>query len=183
VDIVVLVLWMFNAGAGFYLLVTSNLSRGRAVPDTEPAQLPTPSKVAATAQPAKVAAPAQPVASAPAKAGRVNWDPPSLARAKSEPIPGLRPLLEFSHPALGITGFGFWAGYTLSHNRILAVIAFGVLVATVCAGLSWFARNTREARRRPDDDSAPSFRPRLVVLHGVGATLTFLLAALVAARI
>ena len=186
-DIVVLVLWMFNAAAGIYLLATSNLS-GRAVPDAEPAQETTSAKVAAVVESARAAAPAQTAepakAAASAKAGRVSFDPPSLVRAKSEPmVPGLRPLLEFTHPALAIPGFGFWTGYTLTHNRILAVIAFGVLVVTVCAGLSWFVGNAREARRRPQDDSAPSFSPRLVVLHGAGAALIFLLAGLVAARL
>ena len=47
--IVVLVLWLFTAGAGFYLLVTSNLGRARpaattpaAEPATAPAEPPRP---------------------------------------------------------------------------------------------------------------------------------------------
>ena len=41
--IVVLVLWLFTAGAGFYLLVTSNLGRARpaaTTPAAEPATAP-----------------------------------------------------------------------------------------------------------------------------------------------
>ena len=53
----------------------------------------------------------------PGKPGRVNYDPPSLVRAKAEPIPGLRALLEFAHPALAIIGFGLWAGFVLIHER------------------------------------------------------------------
>ena len=34
--IVVLVLWLFTAGAGFYLLVTSNLGRARPAATTRP---------------------------------------------------------------------------------------------------------------------------------------------------
>ena len=99
-------------------------------------------------------------------------------------LPGLRSLLEFAHPALAITGLAFWLGFTLVHNRALGWIAFGLVTATVCLGLTWFAANTRAARRnreRPDqDDAAPSFGIRLVVLHGGAAAVTFVLAGLTA---
>ena len=99
-------------------------------------------------------------------------------------LPGLRSLLEFAHPALAITGLAFWLGFTLVHNRALGWIAFGLVTATVCLGLTWFAANTRAARRNresPDqDEPAPSFGIRLVVLHGGAAAVTFVLAALTA---
>ena len=61
--IVVLVLWLFTAGAGFYLLVTSNLGRARpaaTTPAAEPATAPAESATVSAAAPAKasVAAPA-----------------------------------------------------------------------------------------------------------------------------
>jgi hypothetical protein len=104
-------------------------------------------------------------------------------------VPGLRLLLEFAHPALAITGLAFWLGFTLVHNRVLGWIAFGLVTATVCLGLTWFAANTRAARRdresrdrenRDRDEPAPSFGIRLVVLHGGGAAVTIVLAALTA---
>ena len=122
-------------------------------------------------------------------------------------LPSARSLVEFTHPALGITGLAFWLGFTLVHTRILGWIAFGVIVATACVGLGWFTANTRAARRaatgRPDatsppnatsppdgtsppngtnrlDASAPSFVGRLVALHGSAAALTLTLAALTA---
>ncbi len=67
------------------------------------------------------------------------------------------------------------------HNRALGWIAFGLVTATVCLGLTWFTANTRAAaRRRDQDEPAPSFGIRLVVLHGGGAAVTFALAALTA---
>ena len=69
-------------------------------------------------------------------------------------LPGLRSLLEFAHPACAIIGLGFWLGYTLVHYRPLGWIAFGLVTATVCLGLSWFAANTRAARRPRQDASA-----------------------------
>ena len=95
-------------------------------------------------------------------------------------MPGLRSLLEFAHPALAITGLAFWLGFTLVHNRALGWIAFGLVTATACLGLSWFTTNARAARRRDRGATAPSFGIRLVVLHGGAAAVTFALAALTA---
>ena len=61
-------------------------------------------------------------------------------------VPALRSLLEFAHPALAITGLAFWLGFTFVHTRALGWIAFGLVTATICLGLTWFAANTRAAR-------------------------------------
>jgi hypothetical protein len=95
-------------------------------------------------------------------------------------VPGARALLEFAHPAFGIIGLAFWLGFSLVHNRILGWIAFGLVAVTACAGLAWFTANLRAARRHDPDsgEPAPSFRPRMVAVHGGAAALTFILAAL-----
>ena len=232
--IVVLVLWLFTVGAGFYLLVTSNLGRARPAattlavtnPVAEPASAepalaesatvpaaataasatsvaqaaaatpataapPTPAASAAQAAPATQAASAtQATSAAPAaskrdmrRAARDRFDPPSLTAAKNAPVvPGLRSLMEFAHPAFAIVGLGFWLGFTLVHNRALGWIAFGLVTATVCLGLTWYTANTRAARSKnaPEDQPAPSFSNRLVILHGSAAAVTFALAALTA---
>jgi hypothetical protein len=97
-------------------------------------------------------------------------------------MPGLRPLLEFAHPAFAAIGLGFWLGFTMVHNRVLGWIAFGLVTATVCLGLTWFTANARaaKAKRRDQGEPPPSFGIRLVVLHGGAATVTFVLAALTA---
>jgi hypothetical protein len=187
--IVVLVLWLFTAGAGFYLLVTSNLGRARPAATT-PAAEPAPAE-AATVPATPAASAAQPAASvaAPAskremrRAVRDRFDPPSLTAAKNAPaVPGLRSMLEFAHPAFAIVGLGFWLGFTLVHDRGLGWIAFGLVTATVCLGLTWYTANARAARREgpPGSEPAPAFRTRLVLLHGSAATVTFALAALTA---
>jgi hypothetical protein len=203
--IVVLVLWLSTAGAGFYLLVTSNLGRARPSATTPAATIPTAEPATAPAEPAtvSVAAPAKASAAAPAaqttaaqtpaappaskremrRAARDRFDPPSLTAAKSAPaVPGLRSLLEFAHPAFAIVGLGFWLGFTMVHDRALGWIAFGLVTATVCLGLTWYTANTRAARREepPGSEPAPAFRTRLVLLHGSAATVTFALAALTA---
>jgi len=197
--IVVLVLWLFTAGAGFYLLVTSNLGRARpaaAGPAAEPAAAAPAAVHAASAAPAASSAgtPAasgtQPAPAAPPaskremrRAARDRFDPPSLTAAKNAPVvPGLRALLEFAHPASAIVGLGFWLGFTLVHNRALGWIAFGLVTVTVCLGLTWYAANARAARRKgsPEGEPAPSFSTRLVILHGSAAAVTFVLAALAA---
>ena len=193
--IVVLVLWLFTAGAGFYLLVTSNLGRARpvvATPAAEPATTPTESAAVpagASAKPAAASTPQVTATQSPAskremrRMARDRFDPPSLTAAKNAPVvPGLRSLLEFAHPAFAIVGLGFWLGFTLVHDRGLGWIAFGLVTATVCLGLTWYTANARAARREgpPGSEPAPAFRTRLVLLHGSAATVTFALAALTA---
>jgi hypothetical protein len=190
--IAVLVLWLFTAGAGFYLLVTSNLGRARpgattpaAEPATAPAESATVPAAATAAGSAAQPAPEVPPASKREvrRAARDRFDPPSLIAAKSAPaVPGLRSLLEFAHPAFAIVGLGFWLGFTMVHDLALGWIAFGLVTAAVCLGLTWYTANTRAARRegRPGSEPAPAFRTRLVLLHGSAATVTFALAALTA---
>jgi hypothetical protein len=81
-----------------------------------------------------------------------------------------------------IVGLAFWLGYSLVHNRTLAWIAFGLAVATICAGISWFTANARAARRDHDAGTAakPAFSTRLIAIHGAAAAITFALAALTA---
>ena len=175
--IVVLVLWLFTAGAGFSVLITSNLKGGHAVSAAQlvPAE-------ARTAE-ARAAGPV-PVSAAPVKD---RFAPPSLVAARNAPVvPGRRALLEFAHPALGIIGLAFWLGFSLVHYRVLGWIGFGLAAATACAGLTWFTINVRAAKRhepknrenRDSEEPPPSFRGRLVALHGAGAALSFVLAAL-----
>ena len=95
-------------------------------------------------------------------------------------MPGLRDLVEFAHPALGIIGLAFWLGYALVHNRTLAWIAFGLAAVTASIGLAWFTANVRAAKRQSGAAEAPSFSARLVAMHGGAAALTFALAALTA---
>jgi len=174
VTVAVLVLWLCTAAVGGYQLATSSRSRKAAPAPADPVPTPTP---------------ASPVRD------RDRFDPQSLRDAKSEPLPGLKDLAEFSHPTLAMIGFGFWFGYVVSHDRLFLVIAIGILLGTICAGLSWFTANTRAARRAAAADAAPgaehgaegvgplSVSPRLLILHAVGAGLTLLVAALIAARV
>jgi hypothetical protein len=200
--IVVLVLWAFTAGAGFYLLVTSTLGRAgtadpeAAVPAPQPAAAPSAQAALPATQPAAAALPAtQSVAAARPqaspqreaspremrRAARERWDPPSLTAAKKAPIlPGPRSVLEFAHPACAIVGFGFWLGFTLIHARGLGWIAFGLITLTACLGLAWFAANVRFARTGHRDRPAPYFSARLMAVHGCAAAVTITLAALTA---
>jgi hypothetical protein len=160
--IVGLLVWACTVAAGVYLLVSSTR------PGAESAAPPVPPAPASTP---------------PSAAARNRFDPPSLARAKSEPIPGLRALGEFIHPLLGITGLGLFVGYVLVRTWILGAMALGIGIGAVAAGLSWAVINARAARREVPDRYAMSFPPRLLLLHGLGAAVTILLAALIVARV
>jgi len=191
VAIATLLLWMCTAAVGGYLLVTSTRiggagqrhDPGAPVPASQPA--PPSQPVRAPAQ----AAPGTAQAATPPRA-RDRFDPPSLARAKSEPLPGMRELAEFTHPALAIIGLGFWLSYVLSRDRVFAAIGSGVLLGAIAAGVSWAIVNARAAKRAADGGPAAagpyagalSFSPRLLVLHAAGAVLTLLIAVVIAAR-
>ncbi len=112
---------------------------------------------------------------------------PDIPRVKVHATPGEHPLLEFAHPALGLLGLGLWFIYVGTGHRPLAWVAFGVLVLTIGAGLSWLVRSARSARgerEAPGEREAGGPRralpPRLVLLHGLLATATFVLAVLTA---
>ena len=155
--IAALVLWVLTAGAGVSLLAAGNAARRTA---------------------ASAAAPASPPARFAAVPLTDDGRPPPVPRTKVVAPPGEHPLLEFSHPALALIGFGFWLAFVLVHYRSLAWISFGVLVVTLGAGLGWLIRNTRANRRRKG--AARAFPPRLLVLHGLAATAVLALTALTA---
>jgi hypothetical protein len=155
--ITVLVLWVVTAGAGVALLSTGNAARRLA------------------------AGPVQ-TASRPARSAAVpltdDGRPPPVPRTRVTVPPGEHPLLEFSHPALALAGLAFWFAFVLIHYRPLAWISFGILVATLGAGLGWLAANALAARRR--QDAARAFPPRLIVLHGLAASVAIALTVLTA---
>jgi hypothetical protein len=97
--IVVLVLWLLTAGAGFYLLVTSSLGRPRttepgAVPAPKPTPAPKPAS-APTAQPASAPKPASAPAAQPASAPAAQ---PASAPA-AQPASAPAALSQSSQPA------------------------------------------------------------------------------------
>jgi hypothetical protein len=175
VTIAALLVWMCTAAAGGYLLATRARSAD-AGPTAEPEPQPAPVPAAA-----ETGAPGPPAAARQARRAKDRFDPPSLVRAKSEPLPGMRALAEFAHPALAVTGFAFWAAYLLTGDRIFAAIGLGILLGAICAGVSWFTVNKRAVRRGRAD--ALILSPRLLLLHGAGAALTLLLTALITARV
>jgi hypothetical protein len=174
-----LLLWLCTAAVGSYLLVTAAHASGDTEP--EPAEAVPVSSTVGIVPPATPATPVR---------DRDRFDPPSLQRAKSEPVPGLKALAEFAHPSLAMIGFGFWFGYVVSRDRLFAEIGLGVLLGAICAGLSWFIVNIRAAKRAAAAGTdlattAPGTAPlspptRVLTVHAIGATLTLLFAVLIA---
>jgi hypothetical protein len=200
VAVAALLLWLCTAAVGSYLLATSVRSGNTDPAPPAPGEsVQVPAEHAAAAGTDLASAAAFPVpAPAPERRARARdrFDPPSLQRAKSEPLPGMKELAEFAHPALAMIGVGFWLGYVVSRDRLFAVIGLGVLLGAIGAGLSWFTANTRAARRAAaagadsGTDSGTGARgapplaasPRLLILHATGAALTLLFAVLIAVR-
>ncbi len=162
--IVTLVLWVITATAGVSLLGTGGAAR-RLAAETARAQ----------ADPARTA-------SAPVRTGAVpltaEGKPPPGPKVKVATPPGEHPLLEFSHPALALTGLACWFMFVFVHYRPFAWISFGVLVVTIGLGLSWLLRNAQVARRHVS--AAWTFPPQLVVLHGLAAAIAITLTVLTA---
>jgi hypothetical protein len=193
VAVAALLLWLCTAAIGSYLLVTAIHSGDDQREPEESVPVPAEQPAAASTGPAVAAAsPAQ--AKAPARPRRNDRDrfaPLSLQQARSEPLPGLKDLAEFVHPALAMIGIGFWLGYVVSRDRLFAVIGLGILLGAICAGVSLFTVNTRAARRAAADaDAAPAApgtapltaSPLVLTLHAIGASLTLLFAVLIAVR-
>ena len=204
--IAALVLWISTVAIGTYLLATAaRIGKTESAP-SEPVPVSAGQTGTASTDPAAVSSRAsgsQAAAAAPAtplaERLRANKDdrfaPPSLQAERDQPLPGMKELAEFAHPALAIIGLAFWVGYVVSRDRIMLAIGLGILLGAICAGLSWFTVNTRAARRAvansADDDSdtedlrtAPlSFTPLVLTLHTVGAALTLLFVVLIAAHV
>ena len=196
--IAALVVWVLTAAAGLVLFITGNAARraGAAQAPGQPArgrlapagqgtgqqhtgQQAVPSRAAALTVPPAATAAARPV-TPPGEPGPAAGpaEPPPIPRVKVHARPGEHPLLEFSHPTLGLIGMGLWFVYVGTRHAPLAWASFGILVAAIAAGLSWLARNRLAARR--GDPARAGFPPRLVLLHGLAATATFALAVLTA---
>jgi hypothetical protein len=166
--IVVLVLWLATAAVGLTMLRAGNSARR-----------------AAAAQAALQSAALQTVALVPQTRARsaavplgADGSPPAAPHTRVVTPPGEHPLLEFSHPALAISGLAAWSMYVYVHYRPLAWIAFGILLVTMAAGIGWLIRSKSDARRKVS--TAWEFPPRLIRLHGLAATLSIALTILTA---
>ena len=83
------------------------------------------------------------------------------------------------HPALGLIGLGSWIAFVVTGFHTFAWIAFGVLLATITAGLTWYTINTRRAAARAGAEPAAEGRrypPRRILIHGGAASTTLILA-------
>jgi hypothetical protein len=171
VAVAALLLWLCTATIGSYLLVTA-IRAGNRDQEARPAE--------------PVSVPAAPAATPASARSRDIFAPQSLRQAQSEPIASLRDVAEFSHPALAMIGIGFWLGYVVSRERLFAAIGLGILLGTICAGVSWYLVNQRDAAE-PGSERNRAQRltasPRVLILHGAGAALTLLIAVLIVAGV
>jgi hypothetical protein len=149
-DIAAMLLWMITAGAGLYLLVAgrpgrpagSPVAANAAVTEAAEAEAMTPVTVPAS-RPAQAGIP-QAAAEALAAGARV----PPITHTRIATQPDQHPLLEFMHPALGIIGLGCWIAYVATKFGTFAWVSFGILLATIAAGLTWYTVNRRHAAAR-----------------------------------
>jgi hypothetical protein len=193
VAVATLLLWLCTAAIGAYLLVTA-VHAGNV--EREPEE-PVPVSAEQIARAVASRSPAKGRGAPPEARARLSrndrdiFAPASLRQARAEPLPSLKDVAEFVHPALAMIGIGFWLGYVVSRDRLFAVIGLGILLGAICAGVSLFTVNTRAARRAAADaDSAPpasgtaplTASPLVLTLHAIGATLTLLFAVLIAVR-
>ncbi len=179
--IAALVIWLCTAAAGMTLLVRGSMARRDAAAAAARS---------AQARPVPAPAPASVPVPVPGAGRGPDGEMPDIPRVKVHATPGEHPLLEFFHPALGLVGFGLWFIYVGTGHRPLAWVAFGVLVVTIGAGLSWLIRSARSARIARAAQSEPAGEAaggprrglpgRLILLHGLLATATFALVVLTA---
>ena len=201
--IAALVLWISTVAIGTYLLATAARIGRTESAAAEPVPVSAGRTGTAGTDPAPVSSPdsgsqattATPLAERLRPHKDDRFAPPSLQAERNEPLPGLKELAEFAHPALALIGLGFWVGYVISRDRIMLALGRGILLGAIAAGLSWFTVNRRAAKRAmasgADEDSgaedlraAPlSFTPLVLILHTAGAVLTLLFVVLIVARV
>ena len=162
--IVVLVLWLATAFAGVTLLRAGGAAR----------------RATASAAPARQAVAADAMAGTRLAAVPLTPDgrPPPGPHVRVITPAGEHPLLEFSHPALAVTGIACWMMFAFVHYRPLAWIAFAILVLTLLLGLGWLVRNRQDAGQQASARWA--FPPRLIWVHGLVATSSLVLTVLTA---
>lgn len=185
--IVALVLYVITAAAGVSLLGTGGAARRREA-EAEAAEAAAKEAGAgvettlATAQATPAAAEAVRAPGLQARLAAVpltaDGKPPPGPKVKVVAPPGEHPLLEFSHPALAVTGLACWFMYVFVRYTPFAWISFGILMVAIAIGLTWLVRNLRAARHRLK--GAWHFPPRLVLLHGTAAAVAILLSVLTA---
>jgi hypothetical protein len=146
-DIAALLLWIFTASAGLYLLVAGRPGRPAASPAAAEAEAMVPATVPAS-PPVQAGIP-QAAAEALAAGARL----PPITHTRITTQPGQHPLLEFMHPALGIIGLGCWLAYVVTRFGTFAWVSFGILIATIAAGLTWYTVNRRHAAARSSKTS------------------------------
>lgn len=185
--IVALVLYVITAAAGVSLLGTGGAARRREA-EAEAAEAAAKEAGAgvettlATAQATPAAAEAVRASGLQARLAAVpltaEGKPPPGPKVKVVAPPGEHPLLEFSHPALAVTGLACWFMYVFVRYTPFAWISFGILMVAIAIGLTWLVHNLRAARHRLK--GAWHFPPRLVLLHGTAAAVAILLSVLTA---
>ena len=172
--IVVLVLWLATATVGLTMLRAGNSARRATAAQAAtmlPGVLQPTGRQAATLQAASL--PPEMRTRSAAVPLAADGSPPPAPHTRVATPPGEHPLLEFSHPALAISGLAAWSMYVYVHYQPLAWIAFGILVVTMAAGVGWLVRSRSDAQRKVS--TAWAFPPRLVTLHGLAATLSIAL--------
>ena len=183
--IAALVVWALTAAAGVYLLTSVIAAERAAASPSAPPTAPDDGTTAAATpvasaagMPAPGTGQAGPQQTGPQQTGEASAPlpfrraPAPVPRAKVSAPPGGHPLLEFCHPALGITGLACWFAFVATHRQAFAWIAIAVLVVTIGAGLGWMATHARSARRHAGGGPGPAVPARRIVLHGLAATTT-----------
>ena len=137
-----MLLWMVTVAAGVYLLAAGRPARAPA--DPAPALAPAAETAGAAQAPGVPRTAGVPQAAATAYAAGAAVPPITHTRITTRP--GEHPLLEFMHPALGVAGLGCWIAFVITRFGVFAWVAFGVIIVTIAAGMTWYTVNARAAR-------------------------------------
>lgn len=156
-----MVVWVLTAGIGLYVLVTGIGAQRRSRPVDA-------GEVAPVGAGARGHEGGTLVGTAALASGAV----PTVGGGRA--VEG-SPLLEFTHPALALTGLTFWIFFVMTGDRPFAWVSAGVLMVAILAGVSWVF-----ASRRQRDPGGLRFPPRLVLLHGAAAMGTLALVVIAA---
>ena len=171
-----MLLWIVTAGAGVYLLAArpaaaGDEAAGEAAAGEAAGEAAAEAVAPATVPPSRPAQYGIPQAAVDAMAAGARVPPITHTRITTQP--GQHPLLEFMHPALGIIGLASWIAYVVTRYGTFAWVSFGVLLATITAGLTWYTINHRHAAARARRSSpAPEVLETAAAPGTVGVLVT-----------
>lgn len=113
----------------------------------------------------------------------VRWLSDGGPRRQGTKVTRFPAVLVLGHPTLALAALAIWVVFVLTASSVYAWSAFGALVLVALLGFILLTRWLTGEGGKHARDAEEGFPAAAVVVHGVVATLTFVLVLLTAIRV